>query len=66
MGQDLSIVGRALSDLSDLDQHIKCLCEVRKQPRGDTKKQSSRRGESGSLEDNCDKTCVELEFLGDN
>lgn len=44
MGHDLYEVGKALVDLSDLDQHVNQVCKVLKQSRVDEKKKKQMRG----------------------
>lgn len=38
LGQDLYKVGKALTDLSDLGQHVKSVSKIKEQARGDKKK----------------------------
>lgn len=42
VGHDLYEVGKALVDLSDLDQHVNQVCKVLKQSRGDEKKKKKQ------------------------
>lgn len=64
VGRDLYEVGKALADLSDLDQHVNQVCKVLKQSRGDEKRKKQMKGLSRSLESKCGKIGMEPGFLG--
>lgn len=48
-----------MSDLSDLDQHVKSVCKVKEQ--AGKYKSNNRRGLFGSLKDKYGNICVNLE-----
>lgn len=56
------MMGKALTDLSDLDQHVKRVYKVREHPRGN-KKNKEEDVCPCCCEDRCAKICVGLELL---
>ena len=56
-------VGEALSDLSDLDQHVKCICKIVEQLKSVRKKTKERKWYVCVPESQCGKICVEAKFL---
>lgn len=51
VGQGLYKGGKALVDMSDLDQHAQSVCKVREQPTGEVKRQNERTGLSAIFKD---------------
>lgn len=66
MGQGCNEVGETLKDLNDLDQHVKCVCEIVEEPKSDRKRQRREREMFRLLEGKCGKICIEPKFLKKN